>query len=251
MSTAKNILEKHYQKNLSLCEKGKSDWAYLKDKYAHSYSTLECGTHISQKIEIEKDIVSSVLLLHDIGRFYEHYQFPNFKHAEFGYEILKKENIKNTIILLPIKYHETENWQEALSLDVAYKKLSVTEKHKVKLLCQLLVEADIIDNMRIQSKIHKNEQFSEIHLNRSILEKFFSGSLADNKNVKNCADAIVYILCGLSAIHLNESKKYIRDNQVVTNLINELFSIAKKANNTELKDNVNEIKDYIHETYNF
>lgn len=251
MSTAQNILEKHYQKNLSHCEKGKSDWLYLKDKYAHSYSTLECGTHISQKIEIEKNIVSSVLLLHDIGRFYEHYRFPNFKHAEFGYEILKKENIKNTIILLPIKYHETENWQKALSLDVSYKKLSVTEKHKAKLLCQLLVEADIIDNMRIQSKIHKNEQFSEIHLSRSILEKFFSGSLADDKDIKNCADAIVYILCGLSAIHLNESKKYIRDNQVVTNLINELFSIAKKTNNTELKDNVNKIKDYINETYNF
>ena len=251
MSTAQNILEKHYQKNLSLCEKGKNDWLYLKSKYAHSYSTLECGTHISQNIEIEKNIVSSVLLLHDIGRFYEHYRFPNFKHAEYGYEILKKENIKNTLILLPIKYHETENWQKDLSLDIAYKKLSVTEKHKAKLLCQLLIEADIIDNMKIQSKIHKNEQFSKIHLSRSILEKFFSGSLADNKDVKNCADSIVYILCGLSAIHLNESKIYIRDNQVVTNLINELFSIAKKANDTELKDNINEIKDYIHETYNF
>lgn len=251
ISNAKNILKKHYQNNLSLCNKRKDDRLYLKDKYAHSYSTFECGSLISQNTEIEKNIVSSVLLLHDIGRFYEHCRFPNFKHAEYGYEILKKENIANPLILLPIKYHETENWQTALSLDEEYKKLATTEKHKVKLLCRLLVEADIIDNMRIQLKTHKNENLADIHLNRSILENLFSGCLADDKNIKNCADEIVYILCGLSVIQLNESKKYIKDNLIVTNLINKLFSIAQSSSNTALKKDVNKIKDYIHETYNF
>lgn len=249
--SAEKILLKHYKDNLHLCVRNVKEKEYIKNKYVHSYQTQLCGCHISENMDIDKNIVSDVLLLHDIGRFYEHCHFPNFKHAEFGYKILMQENISDARILLPIRYHETENWLNALSADCVYTSLSQETQKQIKLLCQILIESDVIANMLILTKEKQHNNDDVLSLSVPILENLFSGKLADNADIYTEADAIVYILCGLKLIHLAESKKYIIKYKIINHLINRLFSFALVTNDVHMKTTVCRIRDYIHTTYDF
>ena len=246
MDTIKRILEKHYKKNLVLCEKNESERRYLQDKYAHSYRTSECGQAIAPA-DISADTLDAVLLLHDIGRFYEHLHLPNFKHAEYGVRILQDEGMTDMTVLLPIKYHETDDWQAALTTDSDYRQLPSATQNQIKLLCQTLIEADIIDNMQILMR--PDTEPTTMTLTPALLNCLLAEKLADNKDVHNQADAVVYILCGLTAIHSESGRRYLIDNHIVQNLIKRLFAFA--ANDAAFQNNVERIRNKINETYHF
>ncbi|MBP5352922.1 MAG: HD domain-containing protein [Alphaproteobacteria bacterium] len=247
MDTIKRILEKHYQKNLLLCEKDEKNRRYIQDKYAHAYRTLECGQAIAPA-DIAADTLAAVLLLHDIGRFYEHLQLADFKHAEYGVRLLKDEGFTDMNILLPVKYHETDDWQTALAADDDYQKLPAAAQNNVRLLCRILIDADIIDNMQILAKTDIQTS-ATMSLTTAITDCLLADKPANNKDVHNRADAIVYILCGLALINLEKSRQYLQEKHIVQNLVQRLFELA--ANNAALQNDVCEIRDKINETYHF
>lgn len=239
---SKKFLYQEYIKNHNICLD--EDKVYMNLKYDHSYDCLKILKSIAFKKYLK---YSSSILLHDVGRFYEYKKIDNFKHAQYGYLILKKNYTKNPLILLPVKYHESDlNWLEELYLDKEYLNCNYYYRKEIIKCCQLVRDIDVISNMKSILNSSTNKQADDI--NYKLIKVFKNGDLARKEMIKNEYDQIIYILCGLSIITDKASYRYLKKKKIVKELIEKLFVLS--PNNNKAKKVTIQIKDIVNEKYN-
>lgn len=221
------ILFNAYRLNYNNCNSDQEK-KYMRSKLKHAY---DCLNILRKSFPKEYKDYSSAILLHDIGRFYEHRYSEKFRHEEFGFEVLSQIT-NNAIILLPIRYHENDyNWKEMLEKDELYKFLDYEKKQQVINCCEILRDIDIISNMK--SLIKKKNDKEVRNVNVQLIDKLDMGCLGNKGDINSKYDEIVYILCGLSIISHSESWKYIIKNGIVKKLIKRLFEFEQKNFKTQ------------------
>ena len=101
---AKKLLNLVYKKSKS--EFTLNNIKYLNIKYLHLFDCLK----ILRKINtIHYYRYAPTILLHDIGRFLKIDDNKSFDHAQLGFEYLKNNYSSNPLVILPIKYHESDD----------------------------------------------------------------------------------------------------------------------------------------------
>ena len=126
---------------------------YLSKKISHSYEVLT----MAERIIINESQLNHVrtetfwefriaALLHDIGRFTQHDKKKIIKnsehpHGQIGYDILKQQGVKNSRILLAIKYHGEKNLS-GLENDLDFIITTTIEREKILRICKLVRDAD-------------------------------------------------------------------------------------------------------------
>lgn len=171
------------------------------------------GKHLTQALEC-------ALLLHDIGHFFEDDKKNPVGHDRLARFFLEEQGIHVPEILLPVACHEAnERLEKMCCEDALFQKQKQKLKREILWNCQIVCEADIISHMReILKETHMaSECFSKHFLN--LLE---SGQLPTPNAVVYPNDRILYLLCGLSLIHLKESIAYLKKEKLVQQLVSRL-----------------------------
>ena len=216
---AQTTLENEFKKHYSQADRQLKD--PLKRKLKHSYQTLDIASKIFLLSENQKEM----LLLHDIGRFTQFYDSESFQHADFGFRFLMEIGFDMKTVL-PIKYHEIDTgWKNLIANDNYFINLADTDKKEVLFNAELLKDMDIVSNMeeQIESKVILSSS-----MNLNIIKCLLNGEICDSRDeVKSEIDKILYILCGIYIINLEETKNYISSNRIVS----KLFSKAYKTIN--------------------
>mgnify|MGYP001851608577 CR=1 FL=1 len=185
-----------------------------------------------------------IILLHDIGRFYEQ-QSENkiFNHAIYGYNLLKREFTDNSMILLPIKYHEEDlTWKELLFNDNEFLNCSWINKIKIIKGCKLVRDIDIISNIKVlleQKLINKKVH----HINKKLIDRLYNNEIGDKENIYNEYDEISYMLCGLNLLSFKRSFKYIKKYKIIERL--KQIQLNMIANDRELCKTTEKMYDFI------
>lgn len=102
-----------------------------------------------------------IALLHDTGRLrevdFERAEIVlceknnNYSHSEESYKILKENGMTDLEILLPIRYHNTGDYNSSFGQNAEFNALTQTEKEKIKIMWSLIVDADCLGNLAYQS----------------------------------------------------------------------------------------------------
>lgn len=173
------------------------------------------GKHLTQALEC-------ALLLHDIGHFFEDDKKSPIGHDRLARIFLEEQGIHVPEILLPVACHESnEHLEKVCREDVLFQKQDQKLKREVLWNCRIVCEADIISHMR--------EILKEKHLDNGCCSKHFlnlleSGQLSTPNTVVYPNDRILYLLCGLPLIHLQESAAYLKKEKLVQQLVSHLPS---------------------------
>lgn len=222
---AERILIEEYSKNIFKW-KLNDEKEYMREKFIHAYSVVECAKKISGELSSE---VYAALLLHDIGRFSETVWKSSFDHAVHGYNLLKGRGVNNTTILLSVKYHETDvGWRNILTEHREFKCLSNLQQNQVISCCEIVKDADIISNMKYLLSL-SNHMVTKKY-NYELVDLFLNGKLGKDELVNNQFDQIIYILCGLNIINLPQSFSYLRKCGLIKQLVEKLQYLLVEQN---------------------
>lgn len=237
LSMAKKILKDTYLYNLKQC-KTKDEKKYLIAKYEHSYDCLK----ILKKYDNARfKNYAIAMLLHDIGRFFEYKKYKNFEHSYYGYKYLKKYYTQNPHILLPIKYHEKDlEWKAELSKDKEFLSINLNGRNELQIGCLYVREIDVISNMKyiLKNKIHDRNCM----INDELVSNVDLGKLAEKDQIKNDADEIIYILCGLNIFETQQGKRYLKKYKIIKKMLNKLEQLIDEKDRKKYEKIVDIIK---------
>lgn len=184
-------------------------WIDWKD--VHSRNVLKVGQDILDndlaltdiKARFEEEILVS-LLMHDIGRFYQHIDGKfdcSLKHGALGAEVLEKEyKVDNPYIVLGMKYHDASYVKDGLEADEAYQSLDEDVKRDVFTIARLVQDADKLENyIAYKAKDNPGALFLRMDLEFSpvALEEFFSKKIV-TRNADTNPTMFDAILCYLA-----------------------------------------------------
>lgn len=234
-TNAVEMLSSLYQCAVEKADSNKKE--FLARKLQHSFDTENIGAIIVENIS---DNARIALLLHDIGYFV---QDSVEHHAQYGFEYLKGHGNGEMDILLPILLHENDlDWKQLLKKSPFYTLADEADKHRIKSICMLVRDADIISNMEILTAPQtSNDVFSE---NLDLITHLEYGRLPIDNYIMSLGDNILYLLCGIRLLCFPRSFDYIREQQ----LIDKLMAVLRFNGYSELV--VKRIRDAIHEKYN-
>lgn len=171
------------------------------------------GNHLTQALKC-------ALLLHDIGHFMKDDKENPVGHEKLARIFLEGQGIHEPEILLPVACHEAnERLEEVCCEDTLFQKQSQKVKREILWNCRIVCEADVISHMReILIEAHLNDEYCSRHfLNLLESEQLPAPDAAVCQN-----DRMLYLLCGLSLIHLQESIAYLKKEKLVQQMVSRL-----------------------------
>jgi hypothetical protein len=237
LNKAKEILDIEYNKWYVEIED-----SYQKDlmdeKIRHSYQVLGAGNFLlshedcfvnSSKLEIDK--LKAIVLLHDVGRFYEAYQKTKgekLDHGVFGAEYLKQFPMFNDMYTyLAIKHHG--HMIEELYEDEIYSDLLEDEQIKVRNISFLVRDADKLANFyllvshfaEVKDLFFCKTSFEtpyEININPKVMEDFLANRCVLKADCKNFADWALLVLSWIFDLNFKSSFLFMARLQIVDRL---------------------------------
>lgn len=212
----------------SNCMSSTSNKEYYLKKYYHLINCLYILSKVYPNVSFN---LKQSVILHDIGCFYNKFDYNSFDHALVGYNILCKYGIKSKEILYPIKYHENdETWKSDLKKEFTKQRINVTQMQNILYNTSIVKDIDIISNilLSLQTQCCKKE----FHLSVELINCLLNKKLGNKIFIKNDADKIVYQLCGLSIINNSEIILYIKNGHIIQKSI---LTLSKLLNNNESK----------------
>ena len=229
----------------------------VQNKVGHTFRVVENCRKIATKIgltEEEIQLAELIGLLHDIGRFEQYKIYDKntnsiildnsikFNHGEAGVEVLKKDEY--------IRKYIKDNQYDQIILTAVYEhnryELSKKLSKEEELFCKIIRDADKIDIIYETIYIYwqeeeriKQVEFGE--LSPKMLEDFYLGRLADNKNRISETDQIlrfssfiydIYFKCSLEMLKESDniSKMIDRFDYKIQETKQEMIKIKKIAN---------------------
>ena len=194
-------------------------------KYRHSYRVYKLCERIADDLKLnDEDILlaSIIGLLHDIGRFeqlkrYSHYDDINLDHAEYGANLLFKNNLID-------KFKINEKYYDIIEFSIRnHNKYSIEKiNDKRKLLFAKIVrdadKIDIIKALAIYKDLKFQDGFDNISYNAS--KSFFNNKQIINKDKKSKSDRVIGVLSMVFDINIDSAIKIIKDEELIKNLYN-------------------------------
>jgi hypothetical protein len=246
LSNAKEILERHYQKQINEVNKlpnNAVDLSWIHMKKRHSFEVYEIGKKIlknSQEIKnfSEKNKIKAeiIFLLHDIGRFYEigdkKPTNPKLKnsHGILGAEILQKdEGVSDLAILLPIRHHDNIDFVE-LEKEMDLLNISTEEKNIIYTLSKLIKDADKLANLL---DFKDNGIFSfgtrELNYSKEMMEALEAGRLGERKYKITVFDSFISYFSWENDLFFEESKRIIVNEEVNAQLLIQFSDLVNEV----------------------
>lgn len=195
LKEAKNILQRHYEKQLDVAKKSgiKRDIERIIQKQEHSYEVLDMGERLIQGEEglrsLDERIIEYmkvVLILHDLGRFYEigEKKLGGMYHGDYGAENILRdiEGVDDLFILLPIKHHDKLNLTGLLD-EFQELGLSDEEREFIALISQFVRDSDKMANFDYLSRVVyiSPTQNRNLYFSKSVFDSFKRGEMVDNR----------------------------------------------------------------------
>lgn len=235
LEKAKLLLEKEYNDKYLLAEaRGKR---LMNEKIKHSYQVLGTGLMLLSKEAAfsdcdnkELDFLKAIVLLHDIGRFYEGVVW-NIDHGVYGAELLKNvELFNNNETYLPIKHHG--HLIEEFYQDKLYLSLPQNEQNVIKKYIFLIRDADKLANFYLlyrEFDEYGSLFFSQYDgvpniISEEVLNQFMKHKSIDKKNVKNYADQALMSMACIYDLNFRYSFVFLKKMGV----LNRLFDCIAK-----------------------
>ena len=145
----------------------------IKLKIDHTYRVASICDKISENIGLsqeDKDIAWLVGMLHDIGRFEQVRRYNTFSdavsidHAQFGADLLFKENLKN--LFFNESHSDDKDYEETLNIiETAIRNHSAYRiedglNDRYKMFCNIIRDADKIDILRVNATLPVEEIYN-------------------------------------------------------------------------------------------
>lgn len=238
LSAAKDILYKEYQSNLS---KISTDYQkeFMEEKIRHSYQVLGCGNLLLcsekcfQRLSLsEKDFLQAVVLLHDVGRFYEiveKYAGRTVDHGVYGAQYLARiEEFNKSECFLPIRHHG--HLISKLYEDEDYLDLPERWKERVRNAAFLVRDADKLANFYLLSRHFREvedvffaaycfEQPNSKVITPVVWDNFVSHCSVRRDDVRNFADMALFFLAWIYDLNFKSSFRFLQKMKIVEKLV--------------------------------
>lgn len=239
LDKAKEILDIEYNKWYN-----KIDDSYQKDlmdeKIRHSYQVMGAGNFLLKHEDCfvncsaaELNKLKAVVLLHDVGRFYEAYQKTKgakLDHGVFGADYLKQFSMFDDCYTdLAIRHHG--HMIDALYDDELYLNLSEEDKRQVRHVSFLVRDADKLANFyllvshfeEVKDLFFGVTWFENPHnknINQKVKEDFFANRCVLKADCNNFADWALLVLSWVYDLNFKYSFVFIDCLQIIERLCN-------------------------------
>lgn len=265
LSTAKEILYKEYQGSLS---KISVDYQreFMEEKIRHSYQVLGYGNLLlrsercfQQLLPAEREFLQAVVLLHDIGRFYEiieKYAGHVVDHGVYGAQYLAHiESFNRCECLLPIRHHG--HLINKLYEDEDYLVLPKELRERVRNTAFLVRDADKLANFYLLSQRFEEvedvffvaycfEQPNSKAITPAVWDDFMSQCSVKRENVRNFADMALFFLAWIYDLNFESSFHILQRLKTVERLVSAFakFWMAEDEKNISRK-----IQEFVSKKY--
>lgn len=218
-------------------------------KINHTLRVVDLCERIAKSLNLndEEIYISKVIgLLHDIGRFEQWKQYNTFRdkdsvdHADFGVEILKKDNFIR-------KFIKEDKYDDIILKSILYhNKYSVPEDfdEKESLFAKLIRDADKIDILYMRSTQELKIDIDENIINDDIYNTLINKETINIKSIKTKTDRLGITLGFIFDVNYKESFKVLKETKYMDTIID---IYKEKTNNIKLKEQLEEIKKVINE----
>lgn len=237
LNKAKEILDIEYNKWYN-----EIDDEYQKDlmdeKIRHSYQVMGAGNFLLNHekcflecLPDELNKLKAIVLLHDVGRFYEAYQKTKgikLDHGVFGAEYLMQFPMFNDVYTnLAIKHHG--HLIEALYDDELYLSLARNDKEKVRNVSFLVRDADKLANFYLLVSHFDDvkdlffckasfENPYEKNINHKVKEDFLGNRCVLKSDCKNFADWALLVLSWVFDLNFGSSFLFMERLKIIERL---------------------------------
>lgn len=235
---AKEILRHEYQNNLL---KVSLDYQkdFMEEKIRHSYQVLGMGKLLLQKEAYfrqlsldEQEFFEAVVLLHDVGRFYEIIRKvagESIDHGVYGAQYLSYIDVFNKPECLLAIYHHG-HLIERLYEDIGYLALSEEQKERVRYGCFLVRDADKLANLYLLCRNFKKVEnvffaaycFENPYhkvITPAVWNCFMKHMSVKRGDVHNFADMALFFLAWVFDLNFTTSFEFLEKMNVVEKLI--------------------------------
>lgn len=226
-------------------------------KIVHTYGVVHYTKQICQKMGLSQEDTNLSLLialLHDIGRFeqvrlFDSFEHTTMSHAHFGVELLKKDQFIR-------KFIKDDQYDEIIYRAIYHHsdyKLENINDEKTLFFCQMIRDADKLDNCRVKLvdpiEILLNETKEEVG-SENIDDKVWQSCLNKESVLlsdrKSKVDYWVSYIAYFFDINFKESFQIIEENDFVSKTIHRIpYSNSDTKRKMETLEGFT--KEFIHE----
>ncbi len=207
----------------------------IQTKIGHTFRVIEICKKIATKLDLSEEeiqLAGLIGLLHDIGRFEQYKIYDKntnsiildnsieFNHGEVGVQILKNNDY--------IRKYIEENKYDKIILTAIYEhnryEISKELTKEEKLFSKIIRDADKIDIIyeAIYFYWQEEERIKQVEfgkLSPKMLEDFYSGKLADNKNRISQTDQILRFSSFVYDINFKCSFEMLKESDNISKMI--------------------------------
>ena len=199
--------------------------------------------------EEEIQVAKLIALLHDIGRFEQvkltegFIDNNHFDHADYGAEILFKGNMIR-------KFIDENKYDEIIKKAIYnHNKLKIEKDldEKQKLHCQIIRDADKLDNFRVSEQDdiydvlacpYTGGKIEEDNISQKVYETFMQHKLIVNSDRETMIDYWVCVIAFIFDLNFDVSRKYVKEKQYVDILIDRI-----DYKNTDTKQKIEQMRE--------
>lgn len=230
----------------NLIEAEKSFKEYLKSynvsdgnielKIRHTYGVVNASEYITKNLELDEEniqLAKLIALLHDIGRFEQvkvtesFMDNKKFDHAEYGVEILFKNNLIRSFI------------KEDKYDDIIYKAIINHNKYKIEeglnerelLHAKIIRDADKLDNFRVKEEDKLENIFPMKYnpdtiiyegISTKVYEDFMNKKSILRDDIVNQVDMWVSYIAFIFDLNFEVSLKYVEEKGYIDKLVDRI-----------------------------
>lgn len=216
-------------------------------KIKHTLRVVDLCEKIAKRLDLTDEeiyIAKIIGLLHDIGRFEQWKQYKTFKdlesidHADFGVEILKKDNYLR-------KYIEDTKYDEIILKSIEYHNKYEIPKdldEKTNMFAKLIRDADKIDILYLFTTGELKRELEDVEFNENIYQTLLNKKCINRKDLKTKTDRLAVPIGFIFDINYKESFKCLKETKYIETIIN---NYKEQTNNIKLKEQLEEIKNTV------
>lgn len=221
-------------------------------KVVHTYEVVRMSEYIASKLGLSEEdiqVAKLVALLHDIGRFEQvkltegFIDNQKFDHADYGAEMLFKQGMIRQFV-------EEDKYDNIIEKAVYnHNKLKIEDglNEKEFLQCQIVRDADKIDNFRVSEKDpigdvlacpYNAESIEYDTISPSVFETFMEHRMILNTDRKTMIDYWICIIAFIFDMNFDVSLQYIKENTYIDKIIDRI-----NYKNPDTKQKIEQIRE--------
>ena len=218
-------------------------------KINHTIRVVNLCERIAKSLNLNDEeiyIAKIIGLLHDIGRFEQWKNYNTFNdlnsidHADYGVEILKKDNYIR-------KYIKDDSYDEIILKSIEYhNKYEIANdlNEKTTIFAKLIRDADKIDILYLYVKGELKRDLEDIEFNEKIYKSLLDKRSINRKDLKTMTDRLGVTLGFPFDINYQESFNILNETKYMDTIID---IYKEKTNSIKLKEQLEEIRKVINE----